>query len=154
MAITYAWRLDANKYAYIIGPKGEYGYASSVPLSGNELATVAKTSNELFGEGGSEGFSGYTEAFNGMLKAIQDKWEKEDVKYYDLLSADVYYNVDAATCADLRGVGIRGIRYLGVCDVNSWKPENPSWDPTVKQYDAANIAGKFSINTFIIVVIN
>ena len=145
MAITYAWRLDANKYAYIVSPTGVEGYATDTPESGDKLATIAKTANEWYGEGGSKGFSGYTAAFNKMKTAIKNKWGNSDVEYYDLLSADVYYNVDAATCADLRGVGIRGIRYLGVCDVDSWKPENPSWDPTVKQYDATNIAGKFSI---------
>lgn len=145
MAITYAWRLDANKYAYIVSPTGVEGYATDTPESGDKLATIAKTANEWYGEGGSKGFAGYTSAFNKMKAAIKTKWGNSNVEYYDLLSADVYYNVDAATCADLRGVGIRGIRYLGVCDVDSWTPKNPSWDPTIKQYDAANIAGKFSI---------
>jgi hypothetical protein len=30
-----------------------------------------------------------------------------------MLSADIYFNVDAAQCADLRGVGIKGTKYLG-----------------------------------------
>ena len=28
MAVTYAWRLDANKFAYILSPDGEEGYVS------------------------------------------------------------------------------------------------------------------------------
>ena len=145
MAITYAWRLDANKYAYIIDPKGEYGYASTAPLSGDELATVAKTSNEWFGEGGKKGFSGYVEAFHAMQGKIKKTWPDEGTQYYDLLSADVYYNVDASTCADLKGVGIRGIRYLGVCDRNTWDPDNPSWNPQAKQTEWQQIQGKFSV---------
>ncbi len=145
MAITYAWRLDANKYAYILGPNNEKGYASNNPLSGDQLASVAKTANERFGEGATNGFTAYVEAFNAMKTAIAKKWSNENVENYDLLSADVYYNVDASTCADLRGVGIRGIHYLGVCDKNSWNPVYPSWNPNVEQYNTTEIAGKFSV---------
>jgi hypothetical protein len=55
----------------------------------------------------------------------------------------VYYNVDASQCADLKGVGIRGIRYLGAS--TTYDPKNPSWNPSIKQTDTTELAGKFSI---------
>jgi hypothetical protein len=87
MAVTYAWRLDANKYAYLIDPTAtgdtiEYGYASNAPLNGTQLATVAETCNNLFGEGGSLGFTGYTEAYNAMIEKIKTEWGK--AQFYDL----------------------------------------------------------------------
>ena len=145
MAITYAWRLDANKYAYILGPNNEKGYASNNPLSGDQLASVAKTANERFGEEVKSGFTAYVEAFNAMKTAIKTQWPDENVENYDLLSADVYYNVDASTCADLRGVGIRGIRYLGTCDRDKWDPDKPSWNPQAKPSAWSQIQGKFSV---------
>ena len=146
MAVTYAWRLDANKYAYLIDPTVtgntiEYGYVDEAPLNGAQLASVAQTCNTLFGEGGRLGFTGYTEAYNAMIEKITDEWG--DAQFYDLLSADVYYNVDASQCADLKGVGIRGIRYLGAS--TAYDPENPSWDPSIKQTGTTELAGKFSI---------
>lgn len=146
MAVTYAWRLDANKYAYLIDPTVtgntiEYGYVDDAPLNGAQLASVAQTCNTLFGEGGSRGFTGYTEAYNAMIEKITNEWG--NAQFYDLLSADVYYNVDASQCADLKGVGIRGIRYLGAS--TAYDPENPSWDPSIKQTNTTGLAGKFSI---------
>ena len=149
MAVTYAWRLDANKYAYLIDPTAtgdtiEYGYASNAPLNGTQLATVAETCNNLFGDAkGTLGFSGYTTAFNAMITKINEKWQTSGVEFYDLLSADVYYNVDASYCADLRGVGIQGIRYLGAS--TEYNPTNPSWNPSIQQTDTTNLAGKFSL---------
>lgn len=144
MAVTYAWRLDANKYAYLIDPTKdnlEYGYADEFPLNGAQLASVAQTCNTLFGEDGELGFAGYTEAYNAMIEKIKTKWK--NAQFYDLLSADVYYNVDASQCADLKGVGIRGIRYLGAS--TAYNPENPSWDPSIRETDTTELAGKFSI---------
>ena len=146
MAVTYAWRLDANKYAYLIDPTVtgntiEYGYVDEAPLNGIQLASVAQTCNTLFGEGGTLGFTGYTEAYNAMIEKITDEWG--NAQFYDLLSADVYYNVDASQCADLKGVGIRGIRYLGAS--TAYDPENPFWDPSIKQTNTTELAGKFSI---------
>jgi hypothetical protein len=144
MAVTYAWRLDANKYAYLVDPeKGEYGYVSESPLNGTQLATVSKTCNERFGEDGYLGFSGYKIAFEAMVKKINNKWKSDGAEFYDLLSADVYYNVDASYCADLRGVGIRGIRYLGAS--KEYDPNNPSWNPSIKQTNTTELAGKFSV---------
>lgn len=142
MAVTYAWRLDANKYAYLVGPNNEVGYVSTTPLNGTQLATVAKTCNERFGEtSGSEGFSEYKLAFETMVENIKDEWG--NAQFYDLLSADVYYNVDSSYCADLRGVGIRGIHYLGASE--AYDPKNPSWNPSIKQTDTTKLAGKFSL---------
>lgn len=144
MAVTYAWRLDANKYAYLVDPeKGTYGYVSESPLNGTQLATVSKTCNEFFGEDGELGFSGYKNAFEEMVKKINNKWNTDGAEFYDLLSADVYYNVDASYCADLRGVGIRGIRYLGAS--KEYDPNNPSWNPSIKQTNTTELAGKFSV---------
>lgn len=144
MAVTYAWRLDANKYAYLVDPeKGEYGYVSESPLNGTQLATVSKTCNERFGEDGYLGFTGYKTAFEAMVQKINNKWKKDGAEFYDLLSADVYYNVDASYCADLRGVGIRGVRYLGAS--KEYNPNNPSWDPSIKQTNTTELAGKFSV---------
>ena len=143
MAVTYAWRLDANKYAYLVGPEGSYGYVSESPLNGTQLATVSKTCNELFGEDGELGFSGYKNAFEEMVAKINKKWKTGGAEFYDLLSADVYYNVDASYCADLRGVGIRGIRYLGAS--KEYDPNNPSWNPSIKQTNTTELAGKFSV---------
>jgi hypothetical protein len=50
MAVTYAWRLDANKFAYILSPDGEEGYVSDAPLSNEDLAKVAQKANQIFGE--------------------------------------------------------------------------------------------------------
>ena len=143
MAVTYAWRLDADKYAYIVSPKGEYGYVSESPLASTDLNTVALTAAQLFGENGKQGISGYNEAYKAMLEKISKQWD--GLQYADILSADVYYNVDAADCADLRGVGVKAIRYLGACDANKWDPVNPSWNPSIEQYDCGNIQGKFSV---------
>lgn len=148
MAVTYAWRLDANKYAYLIDPTTtgnqiEYGYASNTPLNGIQLASVAETCNTLFGEDGDQGFSGYKVAFDAMITKINEKWKAEGARFYDLLSADIYYNVDASYCADLRGVGIRGIHYLGASA--KYDPNNPSWNPSIKQTNAIDLAGKFSV---------
>ena len=58
MAVTYAWRLDANKFAYILSPEegliGEerYGYVDNHPLIGEDLTLIAQTANEWFGEDG------------------------------------------------------------------------------------------------------
>lgn len=149
MAVTYAWRLDANKYAYILSPEqgltetDRYGYVSETPLVGDSLNSVAATANEWFGEGGTKGFSGYVAAYNAMIEKIKTKPNWGDAKFYDLLSADVYYNVDSANCADLRGVGIQGIRYLGASA--DYDPANPSWNPSIQQTDTINLAGNFSI---------
>lgn len=143
MAVTYAWRLDANKFAYILGPNNEEGYLTESPLVGDELSVVANTANERFGEEGSLGITGYNKAYNAMLEKIKDTWP--DLQYADILSADVYYNVDSMICADLKGVGIRGVKYLGVCPVNEWDPNKPSWYTDIEQYDCINIQGKFSV---------
>lgn len=146
MAVTYAWRLDANKYAYIVSPTGDYGYVSDSPLVGDELNSVALIANYLFGEGkDSKGLGEYTKAYKEMVEKIKKKEEWGNAQFYDLLSADVYYNVDSFYCADLRGVGIRGIRYLGACDANKWDPVNPSWNPIIQPDDTDDLAGKFSV---------
>ena len=150
MAVTYAWRLDANKYAYILSPgdgltpNQRYGYVSETTLVGDDLNTVAQTANSWFGENGSQGFSGYKQAYNAMIEKIKNKWGN-GAEFYDLLSADVYYNVDSYNCADLRGVGIKGIKYLGACNKDTFNFENPSWDPTIKINETAKLQGMFSV---------
>lgn len=137
MAITYAWRLDANKYAYIIDPDtGEYGFASKTPVTGNRLEIIANTAKELFEcepyyqngklvectkEDKEEKRSLYIEAFNAM----QTKVLKE-LGSFDMLSPDVYFDVDSTSCSDLRGVGIKGFNFLGTAD--SWDFKNPHWN--------------------------
>jgi hypothetical protein len=151
MAVTYSWRLDANKYAYIVSPekmngtsqeKDFYGYATEYPVTGTDLTTIAQRANEWFGENGKFGITGYTEAYNAMLGKINEKF-KDDTSFYDLLSADVYYNVDSNQCADLRGVGIKGIKYLGASE--KYDPQAPSWNPNIQQNDTEKLSGKFSI---------
>lgn len=137
MAVTYAWRLDSNKYAYILPPykleagtdvSTEYGFLSNAPLTDYFLRTVSTTANEKFGVEGS--LEDYLAAFaameekiglaeTGVYHQIGEYGGEETfsgwtgMKYADLLSGDEYYNVDAESCADLRGVGIKGTRYLG-----------------------------------------
>lgn len=111
MAVTYAWRLDSDKFAYIVSPSGVNGYVSDVQLTGSDLKRVAETAENRFGNSGSYGLSGYTQAFIEMERKIATKWP--NLEYADMLSADMYYNVDAQNCADLRGVGIKGTMYLG-----------------------------------------
>ena len=147
MAVTYAWRLDANKFAYLYDPdKKKYGLATNTPLTSDKLAIVAEVCNDRFGKDGDEGIEGYRVAFNAMTDEIKNRVDWENVEYYDLLSADVYYNVDSSYCADLRGVGIQGIKFLGVAD--SYDSNNAYWetfDPSAKEGDRFKIAGKFSI---------
>lgn len=140
MAVTYAWRLDSNKFAYIVPPydltgntvSNEYGFLSDTPLTDYFLRAVSTTAERKFGKNGTQGLSGYTAAFAAMEKKIAEAttigghtqqgvdfpnaitfsgWT--GLEHADLLSADVYYNVDSEDCADLRGVGIKGTRYLG-----------------------------------------
>lgn len=132
MAVTYAWRLDANKYAYIINPETlENGYAINYPATKEEIKIIAKEANLRFGEDSETAFEDYVTAFNDMLAVISETWSAEwpDVSAIDLLTADVYYNVDSPDCADLRGVGIKGIKYLG-----GFRPtdsgENIDWSTT------------------------
>lgn len=140
MAVTYAWRLDSNKFAYIVPPydltgntvSDEYGFLSETPLTDYFLRAVSTTAESKFGKNGTQGLSGYTEAFAAMEQKIAEAATTsghtqtgKDVpkietfsgwtgmEKADLLSADVYYNVDSEDCADLRGVGIKGTRYLG-----------------------------------------
>ena len=140
MAVTYAWRLDSNKFAYIVPPydltgntvSNEYGFLSETPLTDYFLRAVSTTAESKFGKNGTQGLSGYTEAFAAMEQKIAEAATTsghtqtgKDVpkietfsgwtgmENADLLSADVYYNVDSEDCADLRGVGIKGTRYLG-----------------------------------------
>jgi hypothetical protein len=136
MAVTYAWRLDSDKYAYIVPPYTlqsvssgtslDYGFLSKSPLNGYALRNVAESAESMFGKN----LSAYTNAFAAMKTKIDlastDVYTQtltggtEEVfsgwtilQNADFLSADVYYNVDSTDCADLRGVGIKGTRYLG-----------------------------------------
>lgn len=146
MAVTYAWRLDADKYAYILDPQklnpqndDDYGFITNEPLNGQPLANVQQAANELFGvDSGIEGKEKYIKAVSVMEKKIREEWGD-----FDLLSGDVYHNVDAFDCANLRGVGIKGIKYLGVgvppeggtvFDIN-----NPAWNPSGSIYEAGAI---------------
>lgn len=138
MAVTYAWRLDSDKYAYIFPPYSlvdadvstTYGFLSKSPLTGYALRNVAERAENEFGKDSEGGLNAYTTAFammeakinlaasdvyeqtlSGGTKEIFSGWTS--LQNADLLSADVYYNVDSTDCADLRGVGIKGTRYLG-----------------------------------------
>jgi hypothetical protein len=93
----------------------------------------------------------YLKAFNKMVSKIKAEWGLDEI---DLLSADVYYNVDASECADLRGVGIKGIRYLGAATEvdNNGKPISfsPNVSLTLTNGDGVvipnpMIGGKFSV---------
>jgi hypothetical protein len=127
MAVTYAWRINANKYAYILSPDGDKGHVSDYPLTGDDLASIARKANERFGEGGDEGFEGYKDAFDEMIRKLGNT-------AYDFLSADVYYTVDSTDCANLRGVGIKGIAYLGGWHAkDQWDSKNPIWDTEIPE---------------------
>ena len=159
MAVTYSWRLDSDKYAYIVPPVEElaevssgtsliYGYLSKVPLSGDLAHQVATRAEELFGKDSDGGLDKYIEAFSAMEKkigvastgiytqklfdgSVEEEFEWPNATHFDLVSADVYYNIDAATCADLRGVGISGIRYIGSISGKTYVDySNPDGDNT------------------------
>lgn len=155
MAITYAWRIDSNKFSYIISPdltsEDPYGYVSETPLIGDSLLTVKQNAEFKFGLTATNGAVEYLKAFNKMVSKIKVRWGLDEI---DLLSADVYYNVDASECADLRGVGIKGIRYLGAATEvdNNGKPIafSPNVRLTLKNDDGVvipnpMIGGKFSV---------
>ena len=165
MAVTYAWRLDSDKYAYILPPYTlvsattkngavynstpdnwlNYGFLSNTPLTDYFLRTVATNAENQFGKNNPSGLSNYTTAFNCMVEKIGaaaqtgETWYIQQgqlqasadtinnwtgMQHADLLSADVYYNVDSADCADLRGVGIKGTRYLGSIPGNTTMTED------------------------------
>ena len=139
MAVTYAWRLDSDKYAYILPPyplesddtiSSIYGFLAKSPLTDYALRNVAEAAETRFGKDSEGGLSEYTDAFMMMVSKINEASTGEyrqkltggteeifsgwtNMQYADLLSADVYYDVDSSDCADLRGVGIKGTRYLG-----------------------------------------
>jgi hypothetical protein len=144
MAVTYSWRIDTNKYAYIVPPLtlttstssevdttdwSKYGFLSNTPLTDYFAKNVAKKAEETFGKNATNGKTEYLKAFDAMYRKIQAASENDykqklsggtqetfdwrGMGSVDLLSADMYYDVDAAQCADLRGVGIKGVRYLG-----------------------------------------
>lgn len=157
MAITYAWRIDSNKFSYIISPdknptdEDAYGYVSETPLIGDSLLKVKENAEFAFDPTATDGAINYLKAFNKMVSKIKDVWKLDQI---DLLSADVYYNVDASECADLRGVGIKGIRYLGAATEvdNNGKPiaYSPNVSLTLTNEDGVvipnpMIGGKFSV---------
>lgn len=152
MAVTYSWRLDTNKYAYLLPPdelesgtsvpsedENEYteddyliyGYLSTTPLRDYFAKSVATKAEDLFGKDTTidNPLGEYQKAFNIMLSKIKmaDSEEGytqimgdekitfvwEGISNYDLLSADEYFNVDAVSCVDLRGVGVKEIKYIG-----------------------------------------
>ena len=152
MAVTYSWRLDTNKYAYLLPPDElesgtsvpsedeneyteddylRYGYLSTTPLRDYFAKSVATKAEELFGKDTTidNPLGEYQKAFNIMLSKIKmaDSEEGytqimgdevipfvwEGISNYDLLSADEYFNVDAVSCVDLRGVGIKEVKYIG-----------------------------------------
>jgi hypothetical protein len=99
-------------------------------LTGYALRNVAERAENEFGKDSEGGLNAYTTAFAMMESKIKlaasDEYEQTlsggtketfsgwgSLQNADLLSADVYYNVDSTDCADLRGVGIKGTRYLG-----------------------------------------
>lgn len=160
MAVTYAWRLDTNKYAYLVPPVPfiditendsefsdeeweSYGFLSNTPLTDYFMRNVGSTAENTFGqtEDGEDNLEAYERAFGVMLAKIQKASEEggyyqqlngdEDAEWFDwsgmrgvdLLSADVYYNIDAKECADLRGVGIKSIQYLGSIEGSTFVEE-------------------------------
>ena len=109
MAVTYAWRIDANKYSYLNANNnkidGNNIYTSSSPLAGDKLQEIAEGVELL-------SLDEYISKFNEMEAEIKNRWGKE-VEYLDLLSAEVYYDVDSYDCANLKGIGISGIKHIG-----------------------------------------
>lgn len=144
MAVTYVWRLDSNKYAYLAPPMDikeqsdcpsgvteddwqKYGYLSNSLLTDYFLKNVSDKSAFI-----AENFDEYEKAFNIMLRKINlAKSEEEGFKqqidgeneiktfdwgsleYIELGNADVYYEMNSITQSDLRGVGIKDIRFIG-----------------------------------------
>lgn len=142
MAVTYSWRIDTNKYAYIVPPatltisnttssgtKNNnwriYGYLSTTPLTDYFAKTVADGAESLSKEDYFQAFKIMQEKINEAIKGSYYQKLTGDksvtpfnwmgIKAVDFVSADDYYSVEASQCADLRGVGIKGIRYLGSC---------------------------------------
>ena len=161
MAVTYAWRLDTNKYAYLVPPIPfsdisekdidseftdeqweTYGFLSNTPLTDFFMRKVGTTAENTFGqtENGGDNLETYEKAFGVMLAKIQkaaegtyyqqltgddaiEQFNWSGMRGVDLLSADVYYNIDAKECADLRGVGIKSIQYLGSIEGSTFVEE-------------------------------
>lgn len=174
MAVTYAWRLDSDKYAYIIPPYSldatttdispDYGFLSRSPLTDYALRNVAEGAESRFGKSNENGLDDYIEAFMMMEAKIklaatgeyEQAFSGGDVEVFsgwtslqnaDFLSADVYYNVDSTDCADLRGVGIKGTRYLGSITGQTYSDGNMNIISTggVDMSDIAYIAAGSSI---------
>ena len=149
MAVTYAWRLDANKYAYILNPEyPEEPLLVEEALTTDNLNLVARTANSKYVEA-ENGLEAYRTDFAKMVSAINDKEEWSNAGSYDLLSADIYYSVDAYDCADLRGVGIKGIRFLGTADPKTFDINEPAWTPIDFPKNEGgvlnNLSGKYSV---------
>ena len=108
-----------------------YGYLSTTPLRDYFAKSVATKAEDLFGKDTTidNPLGEYQKAFNIMLSKIKMADSEagytqimgdeeitfvwEGISNYDLLSADEYFNVDAVNCADLRGVGIKEVKYIG-----------------------------------------
>lgn len=168
MAVTYAWRLDSDKYAYILPPYSldettdispEYGFLSKSPLTDYALRNVAEEAESRFGKSNENGLDSYIEAFMMMEAKIKlaatGEYEQAfsggvvevfsgwtSLQNADFLSADMYYNVDSTDCADLRGVGIKGTRYLGSITGQTYSDGNMNIESTggVDMDDIAYIA--------------
>lgn len=178
MAVTYSWRLDTNKYAYLLPPDTitectekpidfdtdkwmEYGFLSTVPLTDYFAKAVASKAEELFGKDNIESpLDDYREAFNVMYEKIKlsdttknsagfsqtmgnktEEFAWSGVSNYDLLSADEYFNVDAVSCVDLRGVGIKHVQYIGSIPCDSFYSEGGVDELTSPVDENNNIRG-------------
>ena len=124
----------------------DYGFLSRTPLTDYYAKLVADKAAAEFGrdaieiDGTEVVFEKYQKAFNIMMSKInmsssepgytQKMGDKEDTfvwvgaSNYDLLSADVYFNVDASNCSDLRGIGIKEIKYIGSIPDNIYSTGN------------------------------
>lgn len=129
MAVTYAWKIDSQLYAYIVDPRcfitgdngikqpelnrdytnkpAQYmGYVASVPLNDRETYCVKDYARQKFATKGDVEFMNYSTYFDYMLQKIHnfspDGGITHPYRYVDLLSPEKYFNVDA-DCGDLTG---------------------------------------------------
>ena len=135
MAVTYSWRITPNIYAYITDKDGLEPFVSEIgPVDSAENKSIAAQAKIKYADDSTNGLKKYIADFAKMESKIR---ETTGLANIDLLSAEMYYDVDSAACATLKGVGIAGIRYIGAItslDANAGGPND--WNDVVQLLDS------------------
>ena len=107
MAVTYSWRITPNIYAYITDKDGLEPFVSEIgPVDSAENKSIAAQAKIKYVDDSTNGLKKYIADFAKMESKIREATSLANI---DLLSAEMYYDVDSAACATLKGVGIAGI---------------------------------------------